>query len=100
MQHTRAWFRMRGMLMTVLVVETLGNVTACAHASHARTRRRRENGRARVGVRAESVGRVNPDSGADLRGLADRVSALDGQLTIGSTRRGGTTIVWEIPCWV
>jgi signal transduction histidine kinase len=39
-----------------------------------------------------------PDRGTGLRGLADRVGALDGDLTIESPPGGGTRIVAEIPC--
>ena len=40
--------------------------------------------------------RLGIDSG--LRGLADRVAALDGAFTIESPPGGGTTIRAEIPC--
>jgi signal transduction histidine kinase len=38
------------------------------------------------------------DRGSGLRGLADRMGALDGELTIQSPPGGGSWIVAEIPC--
>jgi signal transduction histidine kinase len=37
-------------------------------------------------------------AGGGLAGLRDRVEALDGTLTIESSREGGTTIHARIPC--
>ena len=87
------------MLMTVLIVEALTNVATYAHATHARMTHGRENGHARVELR-DNRGGVNPDSNSGLRGLADRVSALDGHLMSDSRPGGGTTIAAEIPCSV
>ncbi|HEY6379262.1 MAG TPA: hypothetical protein VI316_08785 [Candidatus Dormibacteraeota bacterium] len=36
--------------------------------------------------------------GSGLRGLADRVAALDGQLEVISPPGGGTRVVATIPC--
>ena len=37
-------------------------------------------------------------AGSGLRGLVDRVEALDGRLYLASPPGGGTTIRAEIPC--
>jgi signal transduction histidine kinase len=58
----------------------------------------RANGRAIVEVADDGVGGADPESGSGLRGLADRVEALDGRLLVLSTRGGGTQIRAEIPC--
>ncbi len=38
-----------------------------------------------------------PSSGTGLRGLADRVEALGGTLTVSSARGDGTTVVATVP---
>jgi signal transduction histidine kinase len=37
-------------------------------------------------------------AGTGLRGLADRVEALDGRLRVMSPLGGGTTVTAELPC--
>lgn len=51
-----------------------------------------------VEVHDDGQGGADVGSGTGLRGLADRVGALDGQLTVSSGPRAGTTIRAEIPC--
>jgi signal transduction histidine kinase len=41
---------------------------------------------------------VQPDGGSGLTGLADRVAALGGQLTVTSPPGCGTIIQAELPC--
>jgi signal transduction histidine kinase len=41
---------------------------------------------------------ADPARGSGLRGLADRVSSLDGQLDVESPPGRGTTISAHIPC--
>ena len=81
-----------------VVAETLANIAKYAEASEAWITVGRENGNARVEIRDDGKGGATPDSGTGLRGLADRVGALDGDLTIDSPRGGGTRIIAEIPC--
>jgi signal transduction histidine kinase len=57
----------------------------------------RENGRAVVEVVDDGVGGAKPGRGSGLRGLADRVEALDGRLRIDSPPGEGTVIRAEIP---
>jgi signal transduction histidine kinase len=49
-------------------------------------------------VADDGVGGANPESGSGLRGLADRVEALDGLLEVESRPGVGTRIRAEIPC--
>jgi signal transduction histidine kinase len=56
------------------------------------------NGRAIVEVADDGVGGADPTHGSGLRGLADRVEALDGILQVESTPGLGTRIRAEIPC--
>ena len=52
--------------------------------------------RARRRVADDGVGGADAE-GHGLRGLADRVEALGGRLTVESPRRGGTLLRAEIP---
>jgi signal transduction histidine kinase len=56
------------------------------------------NGSARVEVVDEGVGGANAERGSGLRGLADRLEALDGQLIVVSPAGGGTRLTATIPC--
>lgn len=49
-------------------------------------------------VEDDGVGGANEMLGTGLRGLTDRVAALDGSLPIESPSGGGTRLVTEIPC--
>jgi PAS domain S-box-containing protein len=81
-----------------VVSEALANVVKYAEASAVAVRVARDNGRAVVEVADDGVGGANPESGSGLRGLADRVEALDGLLEVESRPGGGTRIRAEIPC--
>jgi signal transduction histidine kinase len=80
-----------------VVSEALANVAKYAHASGARIRVAQEDGRAVVEVTDDGVGGADPKRGSGLRGLADRVEALDGLLHIDSEPGEGTTIRAEFP---
>jgi signal transduction histidine kinase len=73
-------------------------VAKYAHASHATVRVRRENGRVSVDVTDDGVGGADAARGSGLRGLADRVAALDGTLSLHSPPGDGTRLHAEIPC--
>jgi signal transduction histidine kinase len=80
-----------------VVAEALTNVVKYANASQARVCVSRTNGRAVVEVADDGVGGADPDRGSGLRGLADRVSALDGTLELRSPEGAGTLLRAEIP---
>ena len=80
-----------------VVAEALANVTKYAQASAATVRVARGNGRAVVEVADDGVGGADPAQGSGLRGLADRVAALDGRLDVDSRPGAGTTVRAEIP---
>ena len=46
----------------------------------------------------DGIGGADPSGGSGLRGLADRVEALDGRLRVWSPPAEGTTVRAEIPC--
>jgi signal transduction histidine kinase len=77
--------------------EALANVAKHAHASHASIAVNRTNGRVSVEIADDGVGGADAD-GSGLRGLRDRVEALDGRLDVESPEAGGTRIVAAIPC--
>jgi len=52
----------------------------------------------RVEVADDGVGRATARAGSGLEGLADRVAALDGRLTVESRPGNGTRVSAEIPC--
>jgi PAS domain S-box-containing protein len=80
-----------------VVAEALTNVAKYAQASSAIVRVERNNGRALVEVVDDGVGGADPLTGSGLRGLADRVEALDGRLHVESAPGSGTRIRAEIP---
>ena len=81
-----------------VVAEALTNVARYAHASRAEVSVSRENGEVEVSIRDDGIGGADPEAGSGLRGLADRVAALDGRLEVVSPPGGGTTVRAVIPC--
>jgi signal transduction histidine kinase len=81
-----------------VVAEAITNVAKYANASHATVSVQRQNGTVVVEVADDGVGGADPGKGSGLRGLADRVSALDGRLEVISERGRGTTVRATIPC--
>jgi signal transduction histidine kinase len=80
-----------------VVAEGLTNVVKYANASHATVRVRRHPGALEVVVADDGVGGAEMDGGSGLRGLADRVAALEGELTLDSPLGGGTRLTARIP---
>jgi signal transduction histidine kinase len=81
-----------------VVSESLVNVAKYAHASVVRVSVIQQNGEAVVDVEDDGVGGADPARGSGLRGLVDRVQALDGRLRIESPSGCGTHVHAEIPC--
>src|SRR5262249_46356507 len=75
----------------------LANVTKYAQASAVEVTVARMNGVAVVEVADDGVGGADPLRGSGLRGLADRVAALSGQLDVQSPPGVGTRVRAEIP---
>jgi signal transduction histidine kinase len=80
-----------------VVAEALTNVARYAKAHEARVEIRRVNDAIVVTVSDDGVGGANVDSGTGLRGLQDRLAALDGTLGIASPAGKGTTLHALIP---
>jgi signal transduction histidine kinase len=81
-----------------LVSESLANLGKHALASSASIVVRQHNGQVLVEVVDDGVGGADTERGTGLRGLADRVEALDGRLRIWSPSGGGTRVRAEFPC--
>ncbi len=80
-----------------VAAEGLANVVKHAGATHVRIAVGRSNGRAVVEVADDGSGLADA-GGSGLRGLRDRVEALDGRLTVRSVPGAGTTLHAELPC--
>jgi signal transduction histidine kinase len=78
--------------------EALANVGKYARASHARVRVVQVDGELVVEIADDGVGGADASRGSGLRGLADRVEALDGRLRVESPPGAGTVIRAELPC--
>ena len=81
-----------------LVSEALANVAKYAHASGVRVSVEEIDGDVLVDVDDDGVGGADPAGGSGLRGLADRVHALDGELSLDSPPGRGTHLHAAIPC--
>ena len=82
----------------LVISEALANIARYSRASHATVNVARRNGHALVEVRDDGVGGADPSRGNGLRGLVDRVGALDGSLELVSAPGEGTIVYAEIPC--
>jgi signal transduction histidine kinase len=78
--------------------EALANVAKYSDASHASVRLWRAGPLAKIQIADDGVGGADDARGSGLRGLADRVEALDGRLYVSSPPGAGTTITAELPC--
>jgi signal transduction histidine kinase len=78
--------------------EALANVVKHARATRAAISIERRNGSLSLGIADDGVGGARPEPGSGLSGLADRVEALGGTITIESPAGSGTHVKAEIPC--
>jgi signal transduction histidine kinase len=79
-----------------VVSEALTNVVRHSGADRAEVGITRDNGRLLVEVRDDGAGGADA-AGSGLRGLADRVAALDGSLQVDDPAGGGTVVRADIP---
>ncbi|HEY6758400.1 MAG TPA: sensor domain-containing protein [Baekduia sp.] len=80
-----------------VVAEALTNVVKYAHASGVEVAVRRTGDEVLVDVADDGVGGVDLEAGSGLRGLRDRLAAVDGELDIDSPPGGGTRLRARIP---
>jgi signal transduction histidine kinase len=82
-----------------VIAEALANVARHAHASHAEVTTCRVDCQLVVEITDDGIGGAPAHGGGSgLTGLADRVAALGGQLTITSAAGRGTRIRAGLPC--
>lgn len=80
-----------------VVVEALTNVTKHSNATAARVTIRLQRGWLLLEISDNGMGGADPAAGSGLRGLRDRILALDGTFKIDSPAGKGTTIQVAIP---
>ncbi len=80
-----------------LVSEALTNTAKYARAQHASVDVRRDGGEVVVRIVDDGIGGARLDRGSGLRGLVDRLAAVDGTLTVDSPVGEGTRIEGRLP---
>jgi signal transduction histidine kinase len=81
-----------------LVSEALTNAAKHSHGTEIRVFASYRGQRLTIEIGDDGIGSATPAGGSGLRGLADRIEALGGRLTISSPPGQGTTLRAEIPC--
>lgn len=79
-----------------VATEALANVAKHAHAARARVELAARDGWLVVRVLDDGAGGADPEGGG-LKGLRDRVAAVDGELRVISPRGGGTVVEAQLP---
>ncbi len=79
------------------VSELLQNVSKHSGARSASVEAWRSEGRLLVQVRDDGHGGASVDGGSGLRGLAERLDAVDGLFVVDSPQGGPTTVTAELP---
>jgi PAS domain S-box-containing protein len=80
------------------VAEAMTNAARHAAARHVEIELSRMRDHLRVEVRDDGRGGADGNGGSGLRGLTDRLAALDGRLYVSSPPGEGTVLRAEIPC--
>ncbi|TMD28144.1 MAG: histidine kinase [Chloroflexi bacterium] len=80
-----------------VVAEGLTNIARYAGATEARVHAMAETDRLIVTVTDNGRGGADPAAGSGLRGLVDRLAAVDGELTVDSAPGAGTTLTATLP---
>jgi signal transduction histidine kinase len=78
--------------------EALANVAKYANATAASVRLSSIAGGIAVEIADDGIGGASAAGGSGLRGLQDRVEALNGHLLVTSPVGAGTVVVAELPC--
>ncbi|MEU8227971.1 sensor domain-containing protein [Actinoplanes sp. NPDC048967] len=87
--ESTAWF---------VVCEAVANLTRHSGAAQAEITGGYADGLLTVRVRDDGRGGADPDGGTGLLRLGDRVSVVDGRLTLSSPPGGPTVLTVELPC--
>ncbi|WP_432042595.1 sensor histidine kinase [Streptomyces cadmiisoli] len=81
-----------------VVCEALANIAKHSGAGRAEVSGGHRDGRLFLAVRDDGRGGADAAAGSGLTGLADRVSVLDGRLSLSSPAGGPTLLSVEFPC--
>ncbi|GAA3429387.1 sensor histidine kinase [Streptosporangium sandarakinum] len=81
-----------------VVAESLANAAKHSHATVCTVTLARTGGVLMLTIGDDGVGGAHVAKGHGLSGLADRLKAVDGELTVDSPVGGPTVIVAEVPC--
>jgi len=81
-----------------VVSEALTNAAKHSHGSEVRVKAACAGELLTIEVADDGIGGAAPGNGTGLRGLADRVEALGGRLTVSSPPGRGTRLRAEFPC--
>ena len=79
------------------VSEALTNVAKYAHATHATVRLASDEHALVIEVQDDGIGGAHASTGSGLSGLADRVGAADGSLSVDSPPGQGTLVRAVLP---
>jgi signal transduction histidine kinase len=78
--------------------EAVANALKHSHARALEVRIARNNGQLEIEILDDGVGGAGGSNGTGLRGMADRIEALDGRLLVESRHGGGTRVLAQMPC--
>ncbi|HEY2670423.1 MAG TPA: sensor domain-containing protein [Rugosimonospora sp.] len=78
--------------------EALANVAKHSEATHATLRLHRSGGSVHLEVADDGTGGADIDRGSGLAGIAGRIGAFDGRMTLTSPAGGPTVLHVELPC--
>jgi signal transduction histidine kinase len=81
-----------------VVVEAMANVAKHSGATRARVVASAGSGRLTVQIRDDGRGGADPTRGSGLSGMADRVAAAGGTVSLASPPGGPTVVHVELPC--
>ncbi|WP_214369435.1 sensor histidine kinase [Pseudonocardia sp. H11422] len=81
-----------------VVAEALTNVARHSRAARASVTARHDDDTLWITISDNGVGGADPERGTGLQGLADRVSGVDGQLSVDSPVGGPTVLTVALPC--
>ena len=80
-----------------VIAEALTNVARYAGTTEARVDASAHDGRLVIRVSDKGRGGADPNAGSGLRGLADRLSTIGGELSVISPPGGGTVLTASLP---
>ena len=80
------------------VAECLANATKHAAPRQVTIRLQHAGGVLRGEVRDDGRGGADPTTGTGLQGIAARLAAFDGTMSVSSPVSGPTVVSWEVPC--